>query len=56
MDKITERYRMVQMEQVDAPCEFKRQIKITRPLGNTNWLSITEEEFQAIKKILIEGK
>lgn len=54
MDKITQNYRKKELEKVDTEySEFKTKIKIIKPNGETKWLDIEPDEFNAIAKILL---
>lgn len=37
-------------------CEYKPKIKIIKPDGETNWLTITELQLEQLKDIMIDKK
>ncbi len=48
-------YRKTQFEKLKTVySEFKTRLKLVKPDGETFWLDITNEEFLAIKKILLK--
>lgn len=53
IDKITKNYRKSELKYISFNSgEYKPSIKICRAASSTKYLSITEEEFNEIKKIL----
>jgi hypothetical protein len=53
MDQLTQKYRAGELEEVKAnPAPYARTLKIMGAGGSTRWISITQAEFLAIKKIL----
>ena len=53
MDKLTKHYRKSEVSQVQENQHgFRAQVKIVGIGGETKWLSITDAELKAIKKIL----
>jgi len=56
MDKITLDYRTIQFEKVDiADKDYARTLKICNNGENTNFLDITENEYQLIKDIMLKN-
>lgn len=54
MDDQTRKYRQVQFVRVSTLYqEYKPKIKIIKPDGETNWISITEAELAAICVLLL---
>jgi len=48
-------YRKKQFQKVETVySEFPTKIKIIKPDGETNWLNITEQELEDIKKLLTQ--
>lgn len=53
MNAITKHYRTMEIGQIqDNQHGFKVQLKLVGIGGETKWLSITDKEFQKIKKVL----
>ena len=53
MDAQTRAYRKDQFNKVETKySEYKSQIKILKPDGETNWLSIEEKELQEVIALL----
>jgi hypothetical protein len=55
MDDKTKQYRNIQLDRIDMNPDFKSKLKIRGGEwgdGETNWLNITNEEFEQIKAIL----
>jgi len=51
---ITKQYRKTQLDNLNTEySEFKTKIKLIKPNGETKWLDIENEEFEAIKTILL---
>lgn len=57
MDTLTKNYRRSEIEALSMRHPiYKAQIQIVDNHGRTKWLSITDDELQAIKKILLGDK
>lgn len=53
----TREYRQIQFDRIkEEYLEYKTKVKFIKPNGETNWLDITNEEFEAIKDLLIKEK
>jgi hypothetical protein len=48
----TKNYRVSQLERITPQSVYAIRIKISSATGDTNFLSITNEEFEKIKEIL----
>jgi hypothetical protein len=57
MNKQTKKYRKTEFKKVNTIYNnYKTCIKIVKPNGNTNWLTIDNEEFNKIVELLTESK
>jgi len=57
MDKLTKQYRWSELEQIQPNQQgFKAQIQVVGIGGKTKWLSITDAELKALKKLLTKGR
>lgn len=56
MDKITKKYREQELKKVSKrTAPYLTQIKLINEHGETKWLSLSNSELNAIKKVLVEG-